>query len=428
MLILGLSMSIAAFGAAKSPGAPPVAAVPACTPDLPGKWAEDLQAFLAKPTAEGAKLWTARLCQTAPDGPHPCPVTVSEDRADELAAAAEKSPLVVPVIACALPSAEAPATAQELNVLQSRLLSLYKAKFFAQWGMIPKSLKIVAQKFDDFASLTPEAQDDFPGRVKILKERIEILAAAPPKLRAEIRPVLDTIREEVSAAEKAGKSDGEINFKTSNFRKQMAEKTKSMVPFDPVRATTFANEILLNEGLNFKVYLKTSNFTWNVCSASTGVGDACQSTTVGFPRGHDSCGANGLLGLLFQADRPGGNGRSWFVMSGSSSYRIDIGDLFTPVAVKLAKNGSVMREWDLPNGFVPEAVSADLRSLYSSVTLYNDAGKKLGLLHLIMHDNGRFQFMDISKEKATLLTRAPVQDIKAFDGSIVEMQLPRVCP
>lgn len=354
--------------------------------------------------------------------------TVDKKTANDFEVAAFKSPETISSIAVAYHAGEPGAF--ELNELQARLLDYYKGVFFSQWTKIPKAQKTSAQKLRDFILLTPDIEDDVHAKINVYENRLNLLKSAPKAMPAtlkdEVTPLIEILKDEIATQKKRSAQktdDGEIGFKKSALRPLLAEKFSKVGSFDGAKATSMANEILLNEGLNFKGYLKGESNNWNICSASTTASQgACHSSTVSYARGSDSCGPYGVIGVLFQAEN------YWFVMAGSSSYRINTTDILNPVGVVLEKEGLPYRRWSLPDGFSPEGISTDLHIFYASTAIRGNDGKKLADLHLQLRDNGRFQFEEQPKG-FTRLTAAGggVQEITALDGSKLKLRLPQNC-
>jgi hypothetical protein len=398
-----------------------------CTQESNKVLIQNLVNFLGKPTAGAAKGMASDLCKAfsgqTTSGPHTasCLVSFSDEVLSKFAAAAQTIPEMIPVIKCAASAADL-SSAQDLNELQASLLDQYKDDFFKKWDLVKEA---TAQKPENFALQTPFFSDDLKSSQKIYETRLALIDKAPSKLKSNFKIALALLKEEISILKKRNgekNDEGEVTFKISRFREHLAKKLKNA--FDLAVATVHANELILDEGLNFRAQLKTDNRNWKVCSASTSAAleGSCHVMAVDFEKVSDPCQTYGVFGLLFQA------GGTWVVMSGSSSYRLEISDLLTPVALNLNREKALYHGWNLPEGFTPEFLTGDLHTVYARTTIYSEDGKRLGALHLVLRDNGRFQFTELPKDQAgnIRITGREGQQIKSMDGSFVEIYLPKL--
>jgi hypothetical protein len=385
----------------------------------------DLNEYLKVPTADKTSDLALRLCNAAPEGKKPCPVVISEDRVADFVGAAEKNPGIVPVLACSAAMAGG-AIAEELNELQAKLLDRHQEKFLRAWLTIPRQVKSVIPKFEDFALLVPDAADAYEKKIKAYEARIRLLKNAPASISNEVAPALKAMEETVSEFRKesqsAAVSDNVMYFGGSRFFKIMSDKVIRMKTRDPRRTAVLANETLRSEGLNYKVRLKNSSKKWNVCSTAATSYDGCKTIEVDFNKGEDSCGAYALLGVHQQASG------IWTLTASGSQFRVNAADLVTSDVVSLTKNENVTRSWHLPLGFTPVFLSPDLRTLYLKTDIKSTMGRSMLALYLRVAPYGAVEFVELEDtQKMIALTGEATQNIKGLDGTPLKIQFPKRC-
>ena len=397
------------------PGAPTNPSSQVCPKDLLTPTLQNLINFLDNPTAAAAKTVVPSVCKFFSDkASAPCNVSFSDELMSKFEEAAQKTSDVVSLIKCVEPATDL-SSAGELRELQGRLLDKYKTGFFKPWTAAIGG----REKIESFVARIPPLPVDGAQKIKILEERLATIEKASRPLKKEFNDANALLKERLAVLKKAASKndDGDINFRTSRLRdllaKRLTEKT-----FDQAKTTVSANQIILDEGLNFRARMKTEKNEWSVCSASTALReDSCHTAAVSFGKEVESCGTNGIFGLLFQS------GRTWVLMAGSSSYRIETEDILTPEKLELVKDNVASHSWNLPLDFFPEFLATDLHNVYARTSIYLEDGKKAGDLHLVLRDNGRFQFVELPPSGLIAISGKESQQVKALDGSVLELRL-----
>ncbi|MDZ4678720.1 MAG: hypothetical protein SGI74_14580 [Oligoflexia bacterium] len=395
----------------------------ACTKEFSNKLIKDLHEYLVKPNAANTRSMSIRICSASHEGENPCPFNINQDRVAEFETAGNKNPLIVPVLACAVKVADG-AIAEELNELQAKLLDKHMHKFFVAWQTIPKEIKSKAQTFDDFALIAPDSLDDYRKKIKIYESRIKLFENVPVKLRPEVANALNEMKEIVANArdELPESPTGEVLFKASKFRAVFTDKIIRLSSGDPKKVAILANQVLQNEGLSYKVYLKGTSNHWSLCSTSSDKND-CHMADVGFKASTDSCGKFTILGALAQLHG------LWILSTSSSQFRVNANSYVSPTAVKLQKSENVIRSWNMPELFYPAYITPDLKTMYFKTIIKSDVGGRLAELHLQVRDYAAVQFVDPSESLNSLipLTVKTVQSIKSPEGVSYNLHLPKSC-
>lgn len=397
-----------------------------CTTQYTQRLSVELARYLKRPSSVDAQDLALRLCRSAPEGPKPCPIAISEAQVSDFEKISENNLGVIAVIACAAKISSGAIT-EEFNELQMKLLDKNKKHFFEGWAMIPSQVKPYSQKFDEFAQLSPDVDDSFQKKVRGFQERTRVLESAPARYKNEVASSLTYLNNTITEAREEGllsdQKEADVVLISSNFRQQLLDKMIRITADDNARATTLANQTFLSTGLNYKVYFKSDDRKWNICSTATQSTEGCQMSHVSIPEGFDSCGRYGILKVLLQA------GGLWIVSSEKSNFRINAPEYFTPQAVLLMKSDSLVRFWNIPYGFEPKFLSSDLRNLFVSTVLKSNAGRRLAELYLQIRENQKVQFTDIptNSMKVISLDEKASISVKGPDSNMYQVTLTKNC-
>ncbi len=392
-----------------------------------------LTEYLKKTNSDSTKELTVDLCHASPNGPAPCPIRMTEDRVVDFQRAASRPGgiTIIPVLACAASMAEGDIS-EELRELLAKMFDQHRGRFFTEWQKIPPEIKPIAPKFDDFVMLAPQSVDDYHKKIKIFESRLKLLEQAPTNLKLDLEDVIATLKEAVGDAHDDMKTvlpnEGEITFKTSQFFENLTDKFVRMKTEESEQNTErqiiLANQTLQEEGLTYKVYLKSKKKDWNICSTSSRTSSGCKITNVAFREGMNSCGNYALLGVASQS------GAMWTLVTSMarSNFRVNAPELFTPTAVLMQKSEAVVKFWNVPEGFTPVFLSADLSDLFLKTTIKTSGGNKLGELTMLVRGLGATQFINL-KDKKNLISigSKSIQPVKGLDGSELQIHLSKSC-
>lgn len=378
---------------------------------------------MKKPTPAKTQSLAIKLCEASPEGPHPCPISIGDDKIAAFEKASKTNVGIVPVVACAQRLAFGP-EAEELNELQARLMDDFQNKFLSAWSTIPHSVRGIAQKFDDFALVVKDGTEG-DKKTKIFAKRLALLRTAPASMNKEVDTSLSALQDYLkNNMSTVTSQEGDLVLKTSHFKDALTgDLIRVKIP-DPERIVRMANETLKIEGLNYKVRLKGESNEWTLCSMTAAFKDeSCHLTAVNFRRGRDSCGSFAVLGSSLQL------GPAWVLATSSSHFKVEATDVFSPSAAVLQKSDTVIRSWNVPEDFFPEYLAGDYQTLLLGTVIKSDAGKRLAALHLEVRDNGRAFFIEAPKNVRDLIkiSGRSVQNIKGPDGSSYQFRLPRRC-